>query len=66
MLEKLIWERAFERARSGKCFDISELNKQLKSERFDPIYSEGAALKSNYFQKHQGNTEEGTKQRSQH
>jgi hypothetical protein len=68
-IRKTHLERAFELARSGKCFDISEVNKRLKSERFDPIYSEGAALKkqlSELIKAARATAEEGTKQPAQH
>jgi hypothetical protein len=38
-------ERAFELARSGKCFNVMEIGKRLKSERLDVNYLEGPALK---------------------
>ncbi len=38
-------ERAFELARSGKCLDVSEILKRLRSERYDIAQLEGVALK---------------------
>ena len=40
-----VLERAFELARSGKCLNVSEILKRLKSERYDIRQLEGVALK---------------------
>ena len=44
-MKKSALERAFELAKSGKCHNLLELNKKLKSEKYDAVYTEGAALK---------------------
>ena len=44
-LPKTALERAFELARSGKCLNISDIIKKLKSERLDANHIEGATLK---------------------
>ena len=44
-VQKTGLERAFEIAKAGKCRNLFELNKRLKSEKYDAIYTEGAALK---------------------
>ena len=38
-------EKAFELARSGKCRSVSDVNRRLRSEKFDAVYTDGAALK---------------------
>jgi hypothetical protein len=45
-VRKTSLERAFELARSGKCLHVSDIDKQLRSEKFDPIYSRGKSLKT--------------------
>jgi hypothetical protein len=42
---KTALERAFELAKEGKCRNLFELNKRLKSEKYDAVYTEGSALK---------------------
>jgi len=38
-------ERAFELARSGKCLNVLDIQKRLKSERLDTCHLEGPTLK---------------------
>jgi hypothetical protein len=42
---KTALERAFELAQSGKCLNVTEVEKRLKSERFDPSQIEGPSLR---------------------
>ena len=42
---KTALERAFELARSGKSLNLSDIIRQLKSERLDATQIQGAALK---------------------
>lgn len=44
-VRKTVLERAFELARSGKCLNVSDILKRLKSERYDIGQLEGVALK---------------------
>lgn len=45
-LRKTALERAFELAQSGRCLNVSDINQRLLSETFDPVFSEGKALKA--------------------
>jgi hypothetical protein len=43
-------EKAFELARSGRCFNVGEIAKALRAERYDPVYLEGPLLKKQLLQ----------------
>lgn len=47
---KTTLERAFELARSGKCFSLSDIIKQLKTEKYDAANIEGGVLKKQLSQ----------------
>lgn len=49
-VRKTALERAFELARTGKCFNVGEIIIQLKSERLNAEQVEGAALKKQLMQ----------------
>jgi hypothetical protein len=49
-VRKTALERAFELARSGKCLNLTDIIKTLKSERMDANLIEGKALKKQLVQ----------------
>ena len=49
-VRKTALERAFELAKAGKCRNLFELNKRLRSEKYDVVYAEGKALKKQLLQ----------------
>jgi hypothetical protein len=49
-VRKTALERAFELARSGKCLNLTDIIKKLKSERMDANLIEGKALKKQLLQ----------------
>ena len=49
-LTKTTLQRAFELAQSGKCLNVMEIVKQLKSEKYDYSQIEGPALKKQLLQ----------------
>jgi hypothetical protein len=44
-LRKTILQRAFELARSGRCLNVTEIEKHLSYEKFDVPRLEGPALR---------------------
>jgi hypothetical protein len=62
-------EKAFELAGSGRCFNLAEIAKTLRAERYDPVYLQGAALKKQLLQlikSARETAEQGTKHSSRH
>jgi hypothetical protein len=49
-VRKTALERAFEIAKAGKCRNLIELNKRLKSEKYEALYTEGASLRKQLLQ----------------